>query len=137
MAKSEITKKLIKKRNIFAILDTIAWVGVGMFSAIMTFLMLDAKDKSGMPIISADFKALIVSVGITAIIGIVAAIVIKDKIRTAVWMLSLIMLTVIYKDLGMYCTLGAWFIDEYVIHSLYVHYRDRVKINKEIDLRTE
>lgn len=135
MGTSEITKKLKIKRNIFCTLDYVIWIGVAIFTIVSTFCMLEAKDSGGMPILSEEVKALLVSLTCTSAVGIIAAIIIKDKIRTAVWMISLLICSLLYKEVGMYCILGAWFTDEYLIHSIFNYYKGRVKINKEIDLR--
>jgi len=135
MAQSDITKSLKKKRNIFACLSIGLWVGCAIFCAIMTFIKIDARDPSGTPIFSNEFKAFLASLGITAIIGIVVACIIKDKIRTFIWIACTVINSIIYKDVGMYITLGIWLIDEYVLYALYIHYKNRVAINKEIDVR--
>lgn len=137
MAKSERTKKLIKRRNIFFALSVLTWIGVALFTVISVFCLVEAKDSEGTPIFAPEFKQLLISLGVTTIIGIVCTLVIKDKLRTAIWMLCLILCTVMYKSVGMYSILGAWFIDEYVFHTFYNYYKTRVTINKEIDLREE
>ena len=129
------TKELRKKRNIFFVLSTVMWVGITVFSVVSVFVCIASNGNNGLPIFSNEFKHLLLSVGITGVIGLVAAIFIKDKLRTAIWMLSLCLCTAIYKEAGMYSVLGCWLIDEYVFTALTRYYHTRLVINKEIDLR--
>lgn len=132
---SDRTKSLIKKYRVFKWLDIACWVGIAIFTFISVLCLINGTDEKGTPIFSQEFKAFLVSLGVTTIVGIIAALIIKDKMRTAIWMLSLILCTVMYKEVGMYCILGAWFIDEYIFHALKVKYKNLIVINKEIDRR--
>ena len=129
------TKDLRKKRNIFFILSTLMWVAATVFSVVSVFVCVTAREGSGLPVFSEEFKHLLTSLGVTGLIGLVAAIFIKDKLRTAIWMLSLCLCTAIYKEAGMYSILATWFIDEYIFANLTKYYNTRLIINKEIDLR--
>lgn len=135
MKTSDRTKRLRKGKFGFLIADVVCWVGMAAFTVISVVCLLDKKDGSGTPIFSEDFKALLVSLGVTTIVGLIAALVIKDKMRATIYMLCLILNSVMYKEGGMYATLAVWFVDEYVFHALYERYKLKVSINKEIDLR--
>lgn len=134
---SGITKDLKKKRNIFGIISVCLWLGCALASVISIFCKIDLTNPEGTPIFSEEFKALLISLGTTAIIGIIVACIIKNKVRTFIWMICTIINTVLFKEAGMYIILAIWFFDEYVFYGLYKHYADRVKINKEIDLRMD
>ena len=127
-------KDLKRKKIIFGLLSTLMWVVTGIVFAILAFTKFKAKDSSGTPILSHELKTLLTSIGVTAIIGLVVGIIIKDKIRTFVFMASTVMATILYKDTGMYIVLGIWLLDEYVIHALYKKYSRKYEIRKEIDL---
>lgn len=134
MASSERTKSLRKKRNIFKALDIITWIGVAIAAFVISLVAINNRDPS-MPIFTEEFKALLVSLGVTVVIGIICSLVIKEKMRTAIWMISLVIFTVTCKEAGMFSILGAWALDEYIFHGLYEYYQKRLIINKEIDLR--
>jgi len=139
MVKSDRTKQVIRRRNIFMILSFLTW----MITAVVMVFSAFSKFKGATPddvvekteILSDAAKTLLTSLSITVVIGIVATIIIKDKIRTFVWMLSVIIAALVYKSTGMYIVLGLWLVEEYVFHTLYKYYATKVSINKEIDLR--
>lgn len=132
---SDITKQLKKKRNIFGAISVLLWVGTAIASVIAMLCKIDMDESSGTPIFSPEFKAFLVSLGVTVIIGIIVACIIKNKIRTFIWMICTVLNAAIFKEAGMYITLSLWFVDEYIMYALYKRYADRVKINREIDLR--
>lgn len=138
MATSERTKSLKRKRNFFATLSFALWIGTVLFLAIYAFALIGANPKEGgIEILSPEAKDILIGLGTTGIIGIIGVIIIKDKIRIFIWMCSLIMSVVLFKEVGMYVILGIWFVDEYILHNLYKYFAKRVTINKEIDLRDE
>lgn len=127
-------KDLKRKKLIFGLISTLMWVGTGLVFAILAFTKFKAKDSSGIPILSHELKTLITSIGVTAMIGLIVGIIIKDKIRTFIYMVSTILATIIYKDVGMYIVLSIWLVDEYIIYALYKKYKRKYEIRKEIDL---
>ena len=134
MKTSKRTKDLRKRRNIYLALSTILWVGAMVFTVISTFICV-GNSGGIFPIFSEEFKHLLLSLGITGIIGLVLTLFIKDKMRVAMWMLSLCICTAIYKEVGMYSILACWALDEYVFATLTKYYQTRLVINKEIDMR--
>lgn len=127
-------KALRRKKIIFGLVSTLMWVGTGLVFAILAFTKFKAKDSSGVPILSQELKTLLTSIGVTAIIGLIIGIIIKDKIRTFVFMASTVIATILYKNVGMYIVLGIWLVDEYIIYALYKRYSRKYEIRKEIDL---
>lgn len=134
---SDRTKSLKKKRNLFGILSFVMFLGTALFFLISAFCKLDLTSPEGIPIFSDELKSMLVGLGTTACIGILGAVIIKDKIRTFLWMVSLVISVILYDQAGMFTVLGIWLTDEYVIHNLFKHYCHLVQINKEIDLRIE
>ena len=131
---SSRAKDLKRKKIIFGLMSTLAWVVTGIVFVIIALSKFKAKDSSGTPIFSNEIKTMITSIGVTAVIGLVIGIIIKDKIRTFVFMASTVLATLMYKEVGMYIVLGIWLVDEYIIHSLYKKYSRLYEIRKEIDL---
>lgn len=139
---SERTKQCIKRRNIFLIISTIMWIGVAavmIFGALIKFTkpteVIAETVKEPMFTITDSTKNTVISLSITMVIGILGTIIIKDKIRTFMWMLSLIVGSIVYGKYCMYIVLALWFVEEYVFRTLYNYYKQKVSINKEIDLR--
>lgn len=131
------TKDLRNKRNIFLVLSYALWLIVSIWAISATFVAIQQKGGDGMSIFSPEFKQFLISMGVTGIIAIIGAIIIKDKIRTAIWMISLVLMTSIYHEPGMYTVLGCWLVDEYIFTTLAKYYGNRLTINKELDLRIE
>ena len=132
---SQRTKDVKKLSFIFWLISTLMTVGVVLFVVISTFTKLSGSDKTGADILSETLKAQIISLSITAIICLFLIFIIKDKVRNTLYMLSLIITAILYKEVGMYIVGAIWLIDEYVIHALFKHYQALITINKEIDRR--
>lgn len=132
---SQRTKDVKKLSFIFWLISTLMTVGVVLFVVISTFTKLSGSDKTGADILSETLKAQIISLSITAIICLFLIFIIKDKVRNTLYMLSIIITAILYKEVGMYIVGAIWLIDEYVIHALFKHYQALITINKEIDRR--
>ena len=132
---SQRTKDVRKRSIICFIISTLMTVGVVLFVVISTFTKIGGTESTGKDILSEALKAQIISLSVTAIICLLLIFIIKDKIRHTLYMLSIIIAAIIYKEVGMYIVAGIWFVDEYIIHALYKRYKNLITINKEIDLR--
>ena len=135
MAKSKRTKDVQRLSRIFFLLSFLCFVGVAIFTIIATFTRVGGSEKTGMDILSDEAKKSLISLSITTIICLILTIFIKEKIRVAIYMLSLVIISVIYKTTGMYIILSIWAVDEYVFTLLHKHYKQLTTINKEIDRR--
>lgn len=135
MAKSKRTKDVQRLSRIFFLLSFLCFVGVAIFTIIATFTRIGGSEKTGMDILSDEAKKSLISLSITTIICLILTIFIKEKIRVAIYMLSLVIISVIYKTTGMYIILSIWAVDEYVFTLLHKHYKQLTTINKEIDRR--
>lgn len=133
---SDRTKHCKKMRNIFGIISYILWLGTIAVLIAMCFSKMEKPiEKESMEILSNELKEKIYAFGTTAAIGIVATIFIKEKARTFIYMLSIIISVILKGEIGMYIVLGIYALDEFVIRVLYKYYCNKVSINKEIDLR--
>lgn len=133
---SDRTKHCKKMRNIFGIISYCIWLGTIAAIMIMCFSKVEnAVDKETMQILSNELKEKIYAFAITAAVGIIATIFIKEKARTFMYMLSIILSVILKGEVGMYIVLSIYAVDEFVIRVLYKYYANKVSINKEIDLR--
>ena len=132
---SQRTKDVKKSSIICFIISTLMTVGVVLFVVISTFTKIGGTESTGKDILSEALKAQIISLSVTAIICLLLIFIIKDKIRHTLYMLSIIIAAIIYKEIGMYVVAGIWFVDEYIVHALYKRYKQLITINKEIDRR--
>ena len=135
MKKSDRTKKVQHLSFIFGLASLLCWLGVAIFAVIVAFSKVGGSEKTGVDILSEAIKTKLISLSITVIIGLICALLIKEKARTTVYMLSLLLLTIVYGEQAMYVVLSVWFVDEYVLHYLHKRYKNLSTINKEIDLR--
>lgn len=136
---SERTKKCKKLRNWFFAISTLLLIAVLVFTIINVASIFNVpKDpKTGEPLIKISQSLIdkVVAFGTTTVVVSILAIFIKNKARTAIYMLSLIISIIIKGEPGAYFILILWALDEYVFHALYLNYKNKVVINKEIDLR--
>ena len=132
---SQRTKDVKKRAVVYFIISTLMTVGVVLFIVSSAFTTIGGTESTGKDILSEALKAQIISLSVTAIICLLLILIIKDKIRHTLYMLSIIIAAIIYKEVGMYIVAGIWFVDEYIIHALYKRYKNLITINTEIDLR--
>lgn len=133
--KSQRTKDVRKLSILFGVFSVVCFVGVAIFTVIAVFSHVGGSGKQGMEIISQELKTRLVSLSVTTAIIAIAAIFIKEKLRTSIYMLALILNGILFKEVGMYIILGIYALDEFVFTSLHKHYKQLTTINKEIDRR--
>jgi len=138
MATSDRTKVLKKKRFLFFILSYGVWVATALFFTIFAFATLGKEQTMAQRIFgifSADAQKWLVALGSTTIIALIGTIIVKDKMMTFVWMVTLVLAVMLFGKAGMFIVLIIWGIDDYVLLPMFKHYCHLVQINKEIDLR--
>lgn len=126
-------KSLRKKSIIFGILS---W-GI-LFVLTTVYMILGFRDfnavKDGVQIFTDEAKAIFVSMSVTAIIGTIMTFFLKEGMRTFVWIVCVILGSIILGAPGMYIALGCWLVDDYIIHKLFLYYKGKLSIRKEIDM---
>jgi len=129
---SERQKSLRKKAILFGIISWVTLFTLLTVYLISAFVNLNAI-RDGVQIFTDEAKHIIVSMSVTAIIGVIATIFLKEGMRTFIWIVCVVLGSLIYKEAGMYVALGLWLVDDYVIHKLFIHYKNKLVIRKEID----
>lgn len=129
---SERQKKLRKKSIIFGILSYGILFTLMLVYLISAFTNFNAV-KDGVQIFSEEFKKLIVGMSVTAIVGTIMTIFLKEGMRTFIWIVCVVLGSLVYKEVGMYIALGCWLIDDYVVHKIFKYYKDKLVIRREID----
>lgn len=130
--KSKRQKELKQKTLIFGIISWATLFTLLTVYLISAFANFNAV-QNGVQIFTDEVKKLVISMSITAIIGVVATIFLKEGMRTFIWIVCVILGSLVYKEVGMYIALGCWLIDDYVIHKLFLYYKSKLSIRKEID----
>lgn len=130
--KSERQKQLKKKSILFGILS------YGILFVLLTVYLISAFANlnavhEGVQVFTDEIKHVVISMSITAIVGVIATIFLKEGMRTFIWIVCVVLGSLVYKEPGMYIALGCWLIDDYVIHKLFKHYKDKLSVRKEID----
>lgn len=127
--------KICKKRMIlFNMLSILIWIGIAIFSFVT---ILVKTSGSGSKDINnyIEIKSGLIGIGITILIALIISIFISNKLRTTLYMLSVIVAALIYGNVAMIIEFAIWSIDEYVFKSLAAYYKNAYITNKEIDLR--
>ena len=129
---SERYKQLKKKTIIFGI---ISWAT--LFTLLTVYLIAGFANmnavKDGVQVFTDEAKHILISMSVTAIIGVIATIFLKEGMRTFIWIVCVVLGSLVFKAPGMYVALGLWLVDDYVIHKLFKYYQGKLSIRKEID----
>ena len=136
MAKSERYKHLKKMSIIFGI---ISWAALFILTAVYIIsagVNLNAVHE-GIQIFTDEAKMIVVSASVTAVIGVILTFFLKEGMRTFMWIVCVVLGSLVYKETGMYIALGTWLLDDYVIHKIFVYYKNKLSIRKEIEYDRE
>lgn len=132
---SSRTKQCRKRMIIFNVISTILWISVALFSVITVFIK--AKNLSFGSNDYVSIKSGLISLGITIFLAAIACLVLSDKLKTFIYMLSVIIAALVFGKIGMIILFIIWFLDYYVFDTLSSHYKNSYQVNKEIDMREE
>lgn len=119
-------KQYKKKRNKFHIASLLLMTLTLLFYIIYGYVVMFSGPKESSVI--KDIVWMLIPYGITAIILLAICIFISNKLRTTVWMASVIIGTLLF---GRYClliTFGLWIIDEYILFAKYNKYKLRTEM---------
>ena len=136
MAKSERYKSL-KKRSIILGIISYAALFITMTVCLIGGAVNFNAVKDGVQVFTDEAKTVFLSMSITAIIGTVMTIFLKEGMRTFIWIVCVVLSSIVFGAVGMYIVLGVWLIDDYVIHKLFLHFKNKLSIRKEIEYDRE
>lgn len=134
--KSERYKSLKKKSIIFGVISYAALFITMVVCLVAGGINFNAV-KDGVQIFTDEAKTLFLSMSITAIIGTVMTIFLKEGMRTFIWIVCVVLSSIVFGAVGMYIVLGTWLIDDYVIHKLFLYFKSKLSIRKEIEYGRE
>ena len=133
---SERYKQLKKRTILFGIISYAA-----LFITLATCLIAGSiqinQVKEGVQIFTDEAKTIFYSMSITAVVGTVLTFFLKEGMRTFLWIVCVILGSIVFGAVGMYIILGVWLVDDYVIHKLFLHWKSKLSIRKEIDYDRE
>lgn len=136
MAKSERYKHLKKMSIIFGVISWAALFVLTIVYVISAGVNLNAVHE-GIQIFTDEAKMIVVSASVTAVIGAILTFFLKEGMRTFMWIVCVVLGSLVYKETGMYIALGTWLLDDYVIHKIFVYYKNKLSIRKEIEYDRE
>ncbi len=136
MAHSERYKSLKKRSIIFGIISYAALFITMVVCLIGGGINFNAV-KDGVQVFTDEAKTLFLSMSITAIVGTVLTIFLKEGMRTFIWIVCVVLSSIVFGPVGMYIVLGVWLVDDYVIHKLFLHFKNKLSIRKEIEYDRE
>lgn len=133
---SERYKQLKKRSIIFGIISYAA-----LFISLVVCLIGGAVNinavQDGVQIFTDEAKTIFYSMTVTAAIGTILTFFLKEGMRTFLWIVCVVLGSIVFGAVGMYIILGVWLLDDYVIHKLFLHWKNKLSIRKEIDYDRE
>lgn len=136
MAHSERYKSLKKKSIILGIISYAALFITMTVCLIAGGVNINAVHE-GVQIFTDEAKTIFYSMTVTAMIGTVLTFFLKEGMRTFLWIVCVVLSSIVFGAVGMYIVLGVWLIDDYVIHKLFLHFKNKLSIRKEIEYDRE
>lgn len=128
-----MTKQTKKYKSKYIFSSILSWLFCFGTTAFLIIFMLAGK-KYGTPM-----RELVGSVVYTFIVTniplILLALLVKDKIKPVCWMLNVIMANMVFGGAAIYVVFALWCCDNYILAFLKDLYKDKYRINKEIDNR--
>lgn len=136
MAHSERYKSLKKKSIILGIISYAALFITMTVCLIAGGININAVHE-GVQIFTDEAKTIFYSMTVTAMIGTVLTFFLKEGMRTFLWIVSVVLSSIVFGAVGMYIVLGVWLVDDYVIHKLFLYFKNKLSIRKEIEYDRE
>ena len=91
----------------------------------------------GVQIFTDEAKTIFYSMTVTAMVGTVLTFFLKEGMRTFLWIVCVVLSSIVFGAVGMYIVLGVWLVDDYVIHKLFLYFKNKLSIRKEIEYDRE
>ena len=136
MAHSERYKSLKKKSIILGIISYAALFITMAVCLIAGGININAVHE-GVQIFTDEAKTIFYSMTVTAMVGTVLTFFLKEGMRTFLWIVCVVLSSIVFGAVGMYIVLGVWLVDDYVIHKLFLHFKNKLSIRKEIEYDRE
>ena len=136
MAHSERYKSLKNKSIILGIISYAALFITMTVCLIAGGCNINAVHE-GVQIFTDEAKTIFYSMTVTAMVGTVLTFFLKEGMRTFLWIVCVVLSSIVFGAVGMYIVLGVWLIDDYVIHKLFLHFKNKLSIRKEIEYDRE
>ena len=136
MAHSERYKSLKKKSIILGIISYAALFITMAVCLIAGGININAVHE-GVQIFTDEAKTIFYSMTVTAMVGTVLTFFLKEGMRTFLWIVCVVLSSIVFGAVGMYIVLGVWLVDDYVIHKLFLYFKNKLSIRKEIEYDRE
>lgn len=130
MKLSKRTKNLKKKKTALSI---ISWFFCFGTTAFLLVMMLSGKED-GAPLREV-LGTKIYTFIITNIPLVFLSIMVKDKIKPVCYMINVIMANIAFGGFSIYIIFAIWLCDTYILVPLIDLYKDKYRINREIEYR--
>lgn len=125
-----VTKKY---KNKWLFMNIISWLMCfGLTGFLIVFSLAGKQDGESLREVlgSAIYTFILTNLPL-----VVLALLVKDKIKPVCWMANVIMANTIFGNWSIYLVFALWLIDTYIITYIKQLYRDKFRINREIDKR--
>lgn len=136
MEHSERYKSLKKKSIILGIISYAALFITMAVCLIAGGININTVHE-GVQIFTDEAKTIFYSMTVTAMVGTVLTFFLKEGMRTFLWIVCVVLSSIVFGAVGMYIVLGVWLVDDYVIHKLFLYFKNKLSIRKEIEYDRE
>lgn len=129
--------KSLKKRSIILGIISYAALFITMTVCLIAGGVNINAVHEGVQIFTDEAKTIFYSMTVTAMVGTVLTFFLKEGMRTFLWIVCVVLSSIVFGAVGMYIVLGVWLVDDYVIHKLFLHFKNKLSIRKEIEYDRE
>ena len=128
--KSQTTKTYKKK---LIITSLISWIFCfGTTATILIFMLAGKEDGESL---RERLGSYVYGFIMTNIPLVVLALIVKDRIKPVCWTFNVIFGNITFGGVAIYIIFALWLFDTYILSYMKELYKDRYRINKEIDRR--
>lgn len=127
------TAKTKKYKKIYKAISFLSWlICFGLTAFLIIFMFCGKEDGTPLKELLGSYLYGFLMANIPLV---VLSLMIKDKIKPVCWMINVIMSNIIFGDVAIYLVFALWLVDNYLLYSIIDVYKDKYRINKEIDDR--
>lgn len=128
-----MTKQTKKYKKTYKTVSVISWLlcfGFGTF--LLIFMLCGKKDGTPIKEVLGSYLYGIIAANIPLVL---ITLLVKDKIKPVMWAGNVILSNIIWGGIAIYLVFLAWFVDIYILTYIKDLYKDKYRINAEIDKR--
>lgn len=127
-----MTKQYKRKKRTFFWLSFLSWFGY--LGGLITWGVTSGLTASSGGI-GAALLDIFMPLAVTYLVAIALVIFIREKFRNTIWVTNIALSAIFLPDVWMWISIGLFAVDEFLLNRLYMYYKNKETISKEIDKR--